>query len=59
MMITSLLRRDEPEIIGNYLKKEKILLRDPVIDPREPWKNWLKRVVDFKDAPLVERDELP
>jgi len=32
---------------------------DPVIDPRETWKDYVKRVVEFEDPPLVERNELP
>lgn len=28
-------------------------------DPRESWGHWLKRNIDFKDAPLVERSSLP
>ena len=32
--------------------------RDPVIDPRESWTEWGKRQLEFKDPPLIERDEL-
>ena len=30
-----------------------------MIDPRETWKQWFLRNLDFKDPPLVERSELP
>lgn len=43
----------------NFLKKDKKKLIDPVADPRETWKQWFKRTMDFKDAPLVERNSLP
>lgn len=32
---------------------------DPVPDPRESWKQWFKRNIDFKDAPVIERSSLP
>lgn len=32
---------------------------DPVIDPRETWSQFFKRVSEFQDPPLVERSELP
>eukprot|EP00358_Blepharisma_japonicum_P004739 CAMPEP_0202941170 /NCGR_PEP_ID=MMETSP1395-20130829/1281_1 /ASSEMBLY_ACC=CAM_ASM_000871 /TAXON_ID=5961 /ORGANISM="Blepharisma japonicum, Strain Stock R1072" /LENGTH=192 /DNA_ID=CAMNT_0049636133 /DNA_START=234 /DNA_END=812 /DNA_ORIENTATION=- len=32
---------------------------DPVSDPNETWKDWAKRVIDFEEPPLVERDSLP
>ena len=25
---------------------------DPVVDPRETWKEWIKRNMEFKDPPL-------
>ena len=31
---------------------------DPVIDPNEPWGKWVKRVANFGDPPLVERNTL-
>ena len=31
---------------------------DPVIDPNEPWGKWVKRVANFGDPPMVERDTL-
>lgn len=32
---------------------------DPVADPNESWRDWLKRVVDFELPPQVERNSLP
>lgn len=32
---------------------------DPVADPTESWGNWVKRVIDFEEPPLVERNALP
>lgn len=32
---------------------------DPVIDPRESWGAFAKRVVEFEDPPLCERNSLP
>eukprot|EP01016_Furgasonia_blochmanni_P037613 TRINITY_DN4449_c0_g1_i1.p1 TRINITY_DN4449_c0_g1~~TRINITY_DN4449_c0_g1_i1.p1 ORF type:complete len:218 (+),score=29.73 TRINITY_DN4449_c0_g1_i1:405-1058(+) len=32
---------------------------DPVPDPREPWGNFFKRVLNFEEGPMVERSELP
>lgn len=29
------------------------------MDPRESWKEWIVRNIDFQDPPLVERGELP
>jgi hypothetical protein len=29
----------------DFLKKQKVKLEDPVVDPRETWKQWLKRQV--------------
>lgn len=43
----------------DFLKKEKKVYKDPVIDPRESWKEWTMRQIEFKDPPLVEREDLP
>ena len=43
----------------DFLTKHKKVYEDPVIDPRESWKDWAKRQLEFKDPPLVERKELP
>ena len=59
MILDALTKHTPPELVGDYLKKEKKVYKDPVIDPRESWKEWIKRVAEFKAAPLVERDELP
>ena len=49
-----------PKNVPDFLIVEKRkILKDPVIDPRENWKKWFYRVANFKDPPLVERDELP
>ena len=32
---------------------------DPVIDPRETWGQFFKRIAEFEDPPLVERHDLP
>jgi hypothetical protein len=47
------------ENVPDFLRKYKKVYRDPVVDPRENWKEWTKRQIEFKDPPLVERDELP
>lgn len=43
----------KPEEMGEFLKKEKKVYNDPVIDPRETWSEWASRVAEFKEAPLV------
>ena len=58
-LLDGLQKQIPPSNIGNFLKRPKIVLRDPVIDPRESWGQWVKRVSEFKEPPLVERDELP
>jgi hypothetical protein len=42
-----------------FLIKKKIVFVDPVIDPRESWKDWFWRNVEFQNPPLVERESLP
>lgn len=49
----------DPDNTRDFLTKEKKVYDDPVIDPRETWKEWFKRNLEFKDPPLVEREELP
>jgi len=34
-------------------------MKDPVIDPRETWGQFAKRILEFEEPPLVERDSLP
>jgi hypothetical protein len=29
----------------DFLRKQKVKLEDPVVDPRETWKQWLKRQI--------------
>ena len=43
----------DPDNTRDYLTKEKKVYNDPVIDPRENWKQWLARNIEFKDPPLV------
>lgn len=39
---------------------QKVVLKDPVDDPRESWTKWQQRIIDFDfTAPKVERDSLP
>ena len=33
--------------------------KDLVVDTRESWREWIKRQAEFKDPPLVPREELP
>lgn len=49
----------DPDNTRDFLTKEKKVYNDPVIDPRENWKEWFARNLEFKDPPLVERSELP
>lgn len=54
------LREGTPEDeMPDFTKKHKKTYNDPVIDPRESWVDWFKRVGDFKPPPLVERHDLP
>lgn len=46
----------DPDNVPDFYKKEKKVFKDPVIDPRESWKDWAKRQMEFKDPPLVERE---
>ena len=41
------------------MKKPKKKYADPVVDPRETWKHWIMRNIDFQDPPMVERNDLP
>ncbi|CAD8170926.1 unnamed protein product [Paramecium octaurelia] len=60
IMITHLRLRTPYEHIPNiYEKPKKQQLLDPVIDPRETWGDFIYRQIEFKNPPLVERDELP
>jgi hypothetical protein len=59
IFLDNLQKMIEPENVPDFLTKTKVYLNDPVIDPRETWKEWFKRNLEFKDPPLVERNELP
>ena len=59
MVIDGLQRQIPHETVGPYLIRPKKEYKDPVIDPRETWGNWARRVSEFKAAPLVEREDLP
>ena len=39
--------------------REEWLQRDLVVDRRETWKAWAWRQMNFEDAPLVPREDLP
>ena len=41
------------------IRKKYKVYKDPVINPNEPWKDWVVRIANFGDPPLVERDTLP
>lgn len=59
VMLKNLEQMIEPEKVDNFLVKKRKVLSDPVIDPRETWKEWFLRNLDFKEPPLVERASLP
>lgn len=40
-------------------QQEEWMNRDLVVDPRETWKHFFKRQLNFEDPPLVPREELP
>jgi hypothetical protein len=41
------------------LKKQHKVLEDPIVDPRESWKEWLVRNIEFRDPPMMERSDFP
>jgi hypothetical protein len=43
------------ENVPDFLTKPVKVYHDPVVDPRETWKQWTMRQLEFKDPPLVER----
>ena len=59
VFIENLVDMIDPDNTRDFLTKEKKVYTDPVIDPRENWKQWFARNLEFKDPPLVERSELP
>ena len=40
-------------------EREEWLAKDLVVDRREAWQSWMWRQLNFEDAPLVPREELP
>lgn len=40
-------------------EREEWLAKDLVVDRREAWRTWMWRQLNFEDAPLVPREELP
>ena len=59
IVVDSLEKGIPRENVKEFLKKPKKKYVDPVVDPRETWKAWIVRNVDFVDPPMVERSELP
>ncbi|CAD8083153.1 unnamed protein product [Paramecium primaurelia] len=60
IMLSNLKQKVPYQQLPNIFKKpEKKKLIDPVVDPRESWKQLIVRQIDFKEPPLVERTELP
>jgi hypothetical protein len=47
------------ESLADFTTKPKRKFADPVVDPREPWKEWIFRNLDMVDPPMVERQDLP
>lgn len=61
-LLMSLECKIPPEVAPSFTvppPKKLVPMVDPVSDPREPWKDWMKRVIDFEEPPLVERHALP
>lgn len=42
----------DPDNVPNFLIRPKRVYADPVVDPRETWKQWIVRQMEFKDPPL-------
>jgi hypothetical protein len=40
-------------------ERQEWLSKDLVVDTRETWKQWIKRTKDFKEPPLIPREDLP
>lgn len=60
LMVEHLHEKCEPNLVPTFsLKSEAQTLVDPVIDPRETWTQFFKRVLEFEEPPLVEREDLP
>lgn len=52
---------DSGKVFFERLMKEEAEYRkrDLVIDPRESWKEWIKRTANFEEPPMIDRHELP
>ena len=48
----NLIKRIEPENVPEFLTKAVTVYKDPVVDPRESWGQWVRRTMEFKDPPL-------
>ena len=59
ILVDALEKAIPEENLRDYLTKPKKKYNDPVVDPRESWREWMLRNLEFKDPPLVERNELP
>jgi hypothetical protein len=59
VFLESLTKQIDPDNVPNFLTRPRRVFADPVIDPRETWRQWLWRQMDFEDPPLCERSELP
>lgn len=47
------------ENVKDFMTRPKKKFNDPVVDPRESWREWALRNIEFEDPPMVERNELP
>lgn len=61
IIVDNLILKVSPELVPKFNEKPDTEPKfiDPVIDPRESWKDFIKRTIEFEDPPLVERSELP
>eukprot|EP00828_Plagiopyla_frontata_P008453 TRINITY_DN14208_c0_g1_i1.p1 TRINITY_DN14208_c0_g1~~TRINITY_DN14208_c0_g1_i1.p1 ORF type:complete len:159 (-),score=24.56 TRINITY_DN14208_c0_g1_i1:4-480(-) len=62
IIVSNLRLKIQPEFVPNYYIKPKLIkqeLIDPVIDPNETWRQYIHRVINFEEPPLVERSSLP
>lgn len=58
-MVENLAKRVEHDNVPDFLTKIKPIYEDPVVDPRETWKEWIWRNIEFRDPPICERSDLP
>ena len=52
VFIANLVNRVDPDNVPDFLSKVKPHYQDPVVDPRETWKQWFLRNLEFKDPPI-------